>query len=80
MKNNVNHVPIPSGPEVYWERWVDPFGEDPNTPEDTAPIDEEEALLSQEEMFLSEEEQMMQEFQSLMSEIRKAMILALEGI
>ena len=65
MKNNVNDVPIPSGPEVYWERWIDPFDEDPNTPEDTAPVDEEDARLSEEEMFLSEEEKMMQEFQSL---------------
>lgn len=65
MKNNVNNVPIPSGPEVYWERWIDPFEEDPNTPEDTAPLEEEESYSSESDMFLSEEEKLMEEFQSL---------------
>lgn len=59
MKNN---IPIPSGHNVYWEKWVDAYADDP---EMTTPKDNEEDQFNENEMFLDEEEQLMREFQSL---------------
>ena len=59
MKNN---IPIPSGHNVYWEKWVDAYADDP---EMITPKDNEEGQFNENEMFLDEEEQLMREFQSL---------------
>ena len=58
MRQNMKDIPIPSGYDVYWEKWVDAY-------EEQAAILEQLVVEEEEEEELYEEEEIVEKLQSL---------------